>query len=116
MHAAQAARRLAASADGDADRALPALRSVRGVGPWTAGCLATYTWGDRDAVVVGDDGLPSVVGWVLAREPGCDDGRMLELLEPYRPHRARVIRLALRSGLRPPRRAPRGGRHDIRRR
>ena len=42
--------------------------------------------------------------------------RMLELLEPYRPHRYRVLRLMMGSGQRPPRRAPRSRRTDIRRR
>ena len=32
---------------------------------------------------------------------------MLELLEPYRGHRARVLRLLLAAGLRAPRRGPR---------
>ena len=32
---------------------------------------------------------------------------MIELLEPYRPHRYRVVRLALADGIRPPRRYPR---------
>ena len=94
----------------------PALRSVRGIGPWTSSCLATQTWGEPDEVIVGDDGLPSMVAWMLAREPRADDERMLELLEPYRPHRYRVVRLVLASGVRPPRRAPRGRRTDIRRR
>jgi hypothetical protein len=41
---------------------------------------------------------------------------MLALLEPCRPHRYRVVRLAFRSGLRPPRYAPRRAPHDLRRR
>ena len=94
----------------------PHLRRVAGVGPWTASCLATSTWGEADRVVEGDDGIPSLVAWVLAREPRADDARMLELLEPYRPHRYRVVRLAFRSGLRPPRYGPRRRPHDIRRR
>jgi hypothetical protein len=32
---------------------------------------------------------------------------MLELLEPYRGHRARVLRLLLAAGIAPPRRGPR---------
>ena len=72
--------------------------------------------GGLPPVEVGDDGIPSLVAWVLARETRADDARMLELLEPYRPHRYRVLRLVLGSGQRPPRRAPRGRRTDIRRR
>ncbi|MEM9710861.1 MAG: DNA-3-methyladenine glycosylase 2 family protein [Actinomycetota bacterium] len=92
------------------------LAAIPGVGPWTLGCLGAQTWGRADAVIVGDDGLPSMICWMLAREARGDDERMLELLEPFRPHRYRVIRLALAAGVRPPRRAPRGRRTDIRRR
>ena len=90
------------------------LAAVRGLGPWTRSCLASTTWGDPDAVIVGDDGIPSVVAWVLAREERADDARMLELLEPHRPHRGRVMQLAMASGERPPRRRHRGHRHQIR--
>lgn len=114
--AARAARRLQEFADRDVTDVLTALRAVHGVGPWTASCLATHTWGDADTVIVGDDGIPSLVAWVLAREPRADDRRLAELLEPHRPHRHRVVRLAFLSGQRPPRRHPRGPRHDIRRR
>lgn len=116
VHGARAARRLQELADGSVDAAMPALRSVRGIGPWTASCLATHTWGDADALVVGDDGIPSLVAWLLAGERRADDARMAALLEPYRPHRYRVVRLAFLSRRRPPRRHPRGTRHDIRRR
>lgn len=115
VHAARAARRLQQLVDGGGAAALPALRSVRGIGPWTASCLLTHTWGDADAVILGDDGIPSLVTWLLAREPRGDDARMTELLEPHRPHRYRVVRLAFLSGQRPPRRSPRGARRDIRR-
>lgn len=116
LRAALAAHRLQHQVDGGAGAVLPALRAVRGIGPWTGSCLATHTWGAPDEVIVGDDGIPSIVAWLLAREPRADDARMLALLEPYRPHRYRVVRLAFLSGERPPRRAPRGRPHDIRHR
>ncbi len=116
LHAARAAARLQHLVDGDVDRALPHLRAVRGIGPWTASCIATSTWGEQDAVIVGDDGIPSMVAWLLARERRAGDERMLELLEPHRPHRYRVVRLAFLGGVRPPRRHPRAARTDIRRR
>ncbi len=112
--AAKAALRLAARVDDDVRAVLPALRAVRGIGPWTASCVAAQTWGERDAVIVGDHGIPSLVAWVLAREPKANDRRMVELLEPYRPHRYRVTRLAFASGLKPPRRHARAARTDIR--
>jgi 3-methyladenine DNA glycosylase/8-oxoguanine DNA glycosylase len=116
VEAARVVVRLAHLVDGPFETAEAHLRAVPGIGPWTASCLATHTWGEADRVVEGDDGIPSLVAWVLAREPRADDARMLELLAPYRPHRYRVVRLAFRSGLRPPRRGPRRQGHDIRRR
>jgi 3-methyladenine DNA glycosylase/8-oxoguanine DNA glycosylase len=113
--AARALRRLEPLVDEPVEAALPRLRAVPGVGAWTAACLAATTWGDRDAVIVGDAGIPALVTWALAREERGDDARMLELLEPHRPHRYRVLRLIMGSGLRPPRRAPKARRTDIRR-
>jgi 3-methyladenine DNA glycosylase/8-oxoguanine DNA glycosylase len=83
------------------------LTALPGLGPWTAAEVATRALGDRDAVSVGDYHLPNLVAWLLAREPRGDDARMLELLEPYRGHRAVVVRLLETSGLRPPRYGPR---------
>jgi 3-methyladenine DNA glycosylase/8-oxoguanine DNA glycosylase len=83
------------------------MRTVPGVGAWTAAEVAGVALGDPDAVSLGDDGLPGLVGWALARERDADDERMLELLEPFRGQRGRVIRLLGGAGLGPPRRAPR---------
>ena len=63
------------------------LCSVPGIGPWTAAEVALFALGDADAVSVGDYHLPNVVSFALAGEPRGSDGRMLELLEPYRGHR-----------------------------
>ena len=90
----------------DARRRLTALP---GLGPWTAAEVAMVALGDPDAVSVGDYHLPHQVAWALAGEARADDARMLELLEPYRGQRGRVIRLLLNGspvGL-PPRRGPR---------
>ena len=89
------------------DDARRRLESVPGVGVWTAAETMRLALGDPDAVSVGDFNLPRQVCWVLAGEPGGDDARMLELLAPYAGHRARVVLLIERSGLRPARRAPR---------
>jgi 3-methyladenine DNA glycosylase/8-oxoguanine DNA glycosylase len=83
------------------------LRAIPGVGPWTTAEVAVRAWGDPDAVSVGDFHLPNLVAWALAREPRADDDRMLELLEPYRGQRARVVRLLELSGIRPPAFGPR---------
>ena len=82
------------------------LRSVRGVGVWTTEAVMGAAYGDRDAALVGDYHLPNLVAWALAGEPRADDARMLELLEPYRPHRRRVQVLLKRSGIHAPRFAP----------
>ncbi len=103
-------------ADDDVASGTAALRAVPGIGPWTTACLAGLTWGDRDAVITGDSGIPSLVAWVLAGRDRADDATMLELLQPHRPHRYRVLGLVMASGRRPPRTSPRGSRHDIRRR
>jgi 3-methyladenine DNA glycosylase/8-oxoguanine DNA glycosylase len=83
------------------------LRSIRGIGVWTAATVTHAVLGDADAVPVGDWHLPGHVGYALAGERDADDTRMLELLEPYRPHRARVWRLIVAGAPAPERRAPR---------
>jgi 3-methyladenine DNA glycosylase/8-oxoguanine DNA glycosylase len=83
------------------------LQKIRGIGPWTAAEATRIAFGDPDAVSLGDAHLPDLVAWTLAAEPRADDARMLELLEPYRGQRARVIRLLEASGIRIPRFGPR---------
>jgi 3-methyladenine DNA glycosylase/8-oxoguanine DNA glycosylase len=78
------------------------LMLISGVGPWTIGMVLGPACGDEDAVPVGDYHIPRMVTWNLAGEPRGDDARMLELLEPYRPQRGRVIRLLGLVGRRPP--------------
>ncbi len=83
------------------------LTAVPGIGPWTAAEVGVRALGDPDAVSVGDFHLPNLVAYALAGEPRADDTRMLELLEPYRGQRARVMRLLELSGIRAPRYGPR---------
>ena len=92
-----------------------AIVSIPGIGVWTATMVAQLAFGDPDAVVVGDFHLPGVVAWNLAGEREADDSRMLELLEPFRGHRARVVALIAREGSSVPRRAPKRALRDIRR-
>jgi 3-methyladenine DNA glycosylase/8-oxoguanine DNA glycosylase len=87
--------------------ALARLRSIPGVGPWTAAETARSAFGDPDAVSVGDFHLPHLVSWALAGEARGDDARMLELLEPYEGQRARAVRLLELSGISAPRFGPR---------
>jgi 3-methyladenine DNA glycosylase/8-oxoguanine DNA glycosylase len=89
------------------------LRSLPGVGVWTAAEVAQRALGDADAVSVGDYHLSALVGQALVGEP-VDDDAMLELLEPYRGHRYRAVRLVELSGVRPERHGPRYAGRDYR--
>jgi 3-methyladenine DNA glycosylase/8-oxoguanine DNA glycosylase len=83
------------------------LTVLPGIGPWTAAEVALRALGDPDAVSIGDFHLKNMVAFALAGEHRGTDARMLELLEPYRGQRGRVIRLLEASGIRPPARGPR---------
>jgi len=89
------------------EQATARLTHFMGVGAWTAAEVAARAFGDPDAVSVGDFHLPHLVSWVLAGEMRGTDERMLELLEPYKGQRGRVIRLIEAGAGRRPRRAPR---------
>jgi 3-methyladenine DNA glycosylase/8-oxoguanine DNA glycosylase len=107
IRAAREAARLESAVGLPPERALALLRSVPGVGAWTAAETARAAFGDPDALSMGDFHLPHLVAWALAGEPRGDDARMLELLEPYRGQRARLVRLLELSGIVPPRYGPR---------
>jgi len=111
--AAAHAARLEEALDLPLDAARARLRALPGMGHWTAAEVALVALGDPDAVSVGDYHLPHVVSWALAGERRGSDERMLELLEPYRGQRARVLRLLLAAGIMPPRRGPRLPLRDV---
>ncbi|MEO6652945.1 MAG: DNA-3-methyladenine glycosylase 2 family protein [Ilumatobacteraceae bacterium] len=67
------------------------LALLPGVGAWTIGSVLGPALGDPDAVPTGDYHFPNVVAYALAGEARADDDRMLELLEPYRGQRGRVL-------------------------
>ncbi len=69
------------------------LASIRGIGLWTLGLIDAVAYGNSDAVPVGDYHIPNTVAWNLHGISRATDAEMLEMLEPYRPHRWRVIRL-----------------------
>lgn len=95
---------LAAACGDDVERILCTLP---GVGRWTANEVRARALGDPDAVSVGDYHLASIVGYAFTGARDVDDDGMLELLEPWRGHRQRVIRLLVAAGPRKQRRGPR---------
>ncbi len=107
IRAARDIERLEEAVDLEPAAALARLRTIRGIGVWTAAETARQAFGDPDAVSVGDFHVPDTVCWFFAGEPRGDDARMLELLEPYRGQRARVVRYLERAGVAAPRFGPR---------
>jgi 3-methyladenine DNA glycosylase/8-oxoguanine DNA glycosylase len=105
--AASVASRLERTLTMSPDSAREALMSLPGVGRWSAAEVTAVAPGDRDAVSLGGYHLPHQVAWALAGEPRATDQRMLELLEPYRGHRMRVLRLLAVGGVQAPRFGPR---------
>jgi 3-methyladenine DNA glycosylase/8-oxoguanine DNA glycosylase len=91
------------------------LRTVPGVGIWTAAETSQRAHGDADAPSFGDLHVPALVGLALAGHPVDDEG-MLELLEPWRGARQRIVRLVMLTGVRRPRIAPKAAIEDHRRR
>ena len=91
---------LAETADGGAS-------FVSGVGRWTAAVALTRTFGDPDAVAVGDWHLKNLVAHALAGRARGTDAEMIELLEPYKGNRNRVLALLASDGLHAPRFGPR---------
>ncbi|WP_374008717.1 DNA-3-methyladenine glycosylase [Leifsonia sp. LS-T14] len=82
------------------------LQTISGVGVWTAAETLQRSHGHPDLVSVGDYHLAHQVGEALIGRRVDDDG-MLELLEPWKGHRQRVVRLIFASGFRFQRLGPR---------
>lgn len=78
------------------------LRALAGVSVWTAAMVRQVAMGDPDAVPVGDPALPHIVAWAFLGERRGNDATMLDLLEPFRGQRARVLRLLKAARLGPP--------------
>jgi 3-methyladenine DNA glycosylase/8-oxoguanine DNA glycosylase len=89
------------------------LRTVPGIGVWTAAEVVQRALGCPDTVSYGDYHLKNLVGWSLAGRKTDDDGMMV-LLEPWRGHRQRVVRLLEIGGSMPPKRGPRMAPTDYR--
>ncbi len=113
--AAHVAHRIDAFGSLDVDDAARRLRSFPGVGVWTVAETLQRSQGAPDLVSVGDYHIPNTVGYLLAGQPRTDDDGMLALLEPYRGHRQRVVRLVEATGVTAPRYGPRMAVRDYRR-
>ena len=109
------ASRLEPDADCDSAELQRRLRTVPGIGVWTAAEVVQRALGCPDTVSVGDYHLKNTVGFALTGRRNTDDEEMLALLEPWRGHRQRVVRLILAGGPRRPRRGPRFAPIDNRR-
>jgi 3-methyladenine DNA glycosylase/8-oxoguanine DNA glycosylase len=82
------------------------LRSLPGVGEWTAAEVAQRALGDPDSPSFGDYHLAKNLTWALDGVIG-DDDRARELLAPYVGHRYRAaVYIGMAAGMRP-RRGPR---------
>lgn len=91
-----------------------ALRSIPGVGEWTAAEITQRAHGDADAISVGDFHLAGLVGHSLTGER-TDDAGMVRLLAPFSGHRQRVVRLIATLGSTAPRQGARMTIQDHRR-
>ncbi|SEK24595.1 3-methyladenine DNA glycosylase/8-oxoguanine DNA glycosylase [Blastococcus sp. DSM 46786] len=114
--AATAASALEPERAGDSAGLQRRMCSLPGIGVWTAAEVVQRVYGDPDTVSVGDYHLKNLVGYALTGRRDTDDAGMLALLEPWRGHRQRVVRLLLAGGPRRPRRGPRFAPVDNRRR
>lgn len=77
----------------DPTRAGTTLLSIEGVGPWSVAKTLEVSHGDPDQVAVGDFHFKHMVVHHLTGKDRGTDEEMLELLEQFRPHRGRVVRL-----------------------
>jgi 3-methyladenine DNA glycosylase/8-oxoguanine DNA glycosylase len=104
--AATVAHRLERTVELPGEDAARVLRTVPGVGVWTAAEVRQRAHGDADAFSWNDFHVAKDVTWALTGRVG-DDAACAELVERYRGHRYRVQRLLELDGAHRPRRAPR---------
>lgn len=69
------------------------LARFSGIGEWSVAKTLEVSHGDPDQVAVGDFHIKHLVVHHLTGKDRGTDEEMLELLEPFRPHRGRVVRL-----------------------
>jgi 3-methyladenine DNA glycosylase/8-oxoguanine DNA glycosylase len=104
--AAAVAGRLEATVELPGEAAARVLRTVPGIGVWTAAEIRQRAHGDPDAFSWSDYHVSRNVSWALTGRV-LDDAGCAALIEPYRGHRYRVQRLLELAGVARPRRGPR---------
>ena len=107
---AAAADRINKLRDSPPSKAETYLLELDGIGKWSAAETLVVSHGDPDQVSVGDFHEKHIVVHHLTGKDRGTDEEMLELLEPFRPHRGRVARLLHSLGHEPkfgPRMTPR---------
>ena len=114
INAARRVNRMEEAAAMPVDQAYERMMAFRGIGIWTASLVLGEAIGDPDAIPIGDYHVKNTVSWALAGEPRGTDERMIELLEPYRGHRQRVVRLLHLGGIGAPKYGPRTVPRNIR--
>ena len=107
LEIARVANRLARIVEMPTADAESLLQKVPGIGPWTAAMVLGDRLGRPEPVPVGDVHIPHTIAWALAGERRGTDARMLELLEPFRGHAFRVVRLVWTARIEAPRSGPR---------
>jgi 3-methyladenine DNA glycosylase/8-oxoguanine DNA glycosylase len=91
------------------------LTAIPGIGIWTAHETGHRVMGDADAAPIGDYHLPALLGEALGDGRAIPEEEVEAFLEPWRPHRYRLVRLLeLTPGSRRERRGPRMSRVDHR--
>jgi 3-methyladenine DNA glycosylase/8-oxoguanine DNA glycosylase len=106
VNACRVAAHLEETVDADPLDAARLLRTVPGVGVWTAAEVRQRAHGDADAFSWSDFHVAANVSWALTGRV-LDDAGCAEVVERYRGHRYRVQRLLELDGASRPRRGPR---------
>lgn len=106
QHAARVASGLERTLALPPERVEPVLRTLPGVGVWTAAEVRHRAHGDADAFSFADYHVARNVSWALTGEV-LDDAGCAEVIECYRGHRYRVQRLLEVAGHTRPRRGAR---------
>nr|WP_269330123.1 DNA-3-methyladenine glycosylase 2 family protein [Kineosporia babensis] len=106
LNGAQVAGRLEQTVDLPHDEAARKLRTIPGIGVWTAAEVRQRSHGDPDAFSWADYHVSRNVSWALTGTVMDDEG-CAEVIECYRGHRYRVQKLLELDAVARPRRAPR---------